>query len=458
MALCSGVLLALSAVWGLAWVGYYNILCATRSALDPSLIRPLGYKGNILVLVVYAIILFLFTLFYGGYRIGQAKRGDVLFSGVLAMMLCNGITFLQTCLMARALLSPVPFFAMTLLDGLLIWAWTSGSSRLCLTLFPPRRMLVVYGKRESTRALIYKMIDHSEKYQICEAVHAGDMDLVLRRVNEYEAVLLCDVDAGERSDLIKYCFDRSIPIYLAPHISDTIVRGAESVHLFDTPLLLCPNIGLSAEQRAFKRAFDLCLSSFALLLSSPVMLLTAVAIKLCDGGPVLFRQQRCTRDGHVFEIYKFRSMVVDAEADGVARLAAKSDDRITPVGRFIRRLRLDELPQLLNVFQGEMSLVGPRPERPEIAAEYEREMPEFRFRLKVKAGITGYAQVLGKYNTTPYDKLKLDMMYITQYSILLDLKLVLMTLKILFQGESTEGISKDAVTALREDEQPVKLK
>ena len=148
----------------------------------------------------------------------------------------------------------------------------------------------------------------------------------------------------------------------------------------------------------------------------------------------------------MFKVYKFRSMRTDAESDGVARLAGENDDRITPVGKVIRKVRIDELPQILNVLKGDMSIVGPRPERPELAAENEKIMPEFSYRLKVKAGLTGYAQVLGKYNTTPYDKLRLDLMYIEQYSFLLDLKLILMTIKILFVPESTEGVKEDKLS------------
>ena len=185
---------------------------------------------------------------------------------------------------------------------------------------------------------------------------------------------------------------------------------------------------------------DIILSLIAIILTSPVMLIAAIAIHKYDGGPVFFRQKRCTRNGRVFEILKFRSMIVDAEKDGKARLATENDDRITPVGHFIRKTRIDELPQFFNILKGDMSFVGPRPERPEIVAEYEKEFPEFDLRMKVKAGLTGYAQVYGKYNTTAYDKLKLDLIYVQKYSLLMDLRLIFMTLKVIFMKESTEGL------------------
>lgn len=172
-------------------------------------------------------------------------------------------------------------------------------------------------------------------------------------------------------------------------------------------------------------------------------MIIALCIKVTDRGPVFYKQKRLTKDGKVFDIYKFRTMIQNAEKHTGARLASAEDDRILPVGRMLRRIRLDELPQLWNILIGDMSLVGPRPERPELAEKIEETIPEFSYRLKVKAGLTGYAQVFGKYNTTSYDKLKLDLTYIQNYSIWLDLKLMLMTPKIMLMKESTEGIKED---------------
>ena len=228
---------------------------------------------------------------------------------------------------------------------------------------------------------------------------------------------------------------------MTPKISDILVRSSREMHTFDTPLLLSRNNGLTAEQLFGKRCLDIVVSFLMIILAFPVMLLTALAVKLYDGGSAIYKQKRLTLDGREFYVYKFRSMRMDAEKDGVARLASENDERITPVGKLIRMMRIDELPQLWNVLIGDMSLVGPRPERPEIAAEYENWLPQFKSRLKVKAGLTGYAQIYGKYNTTPYDKLKLDLTYIQNYSFVLDLKLLLLTVKILFMKESTEGVT-----------------
>ena len=231
-----------------------------------------------------------------------------------------------------------------------------------------------------------------------------------------------------------------------PKISDIMLMNADHIHLFDTSLLLFRNRGLTAEQQFVKRLVDIVFSLLGLIVASPFMLVIAILVKAYDGGPVFYRQPRLTKDGKVFDVLKFRSMRVDSEKKG-ARLAMKNDDRVTPVGRVIRNIHFDELPQIFNILKGDMSLVGPRPERPEIAAQYKREIPEFDYRLKVKAGLTGFAQVYGKYNTTPYDKLKLDLTYIENYSILLDFKLLFLTFKILFQKENTEGVEQWQVTA-----------
>ena len=221
--------------------------------------------------------------------------------------------------------------------------------------------------------------------------------------------------------------------------------------MFDTPLLMCRNQGISMEQRAAKRLLDIVVSGLGIIVSSPIMLIIAIAVKAYDGGPVFYLQDRLTYRGKEFRIRKFRSMCVDSEKNG-ARLASKHDSRITPVGHVLRNLHLDELPQLFNVFAGDMSLVGPRPERDMIMQEYEQEIPEFHYRLKVKAGLTGYAQVYGKYNTTPYDKLKLDLFYIENYSFLLDIKLLFMTVKIFFQKEVSEGVDDDQKNALKDSQ------
>ena len=296
--------------------------------------------------------------------------------------------------------------------------------------------------------LIYKVETRRDKYAIYDAIHINEgIDAISEKIKEYQAVIIGDISAVKRNDMLKYCYANRIRAYVIPKISDIILMGADRIHVFDTPFLLSKGYTLSFDQRFWKRALDLVIALPLVLIVSPFMLVTAAAIKLYDGGPILYRQVRCTKYGKEFSIFKFRSMVVDAESDGIAKLAKENDDRITPVGRVIRASRIDELPQIFNVIRGEMSFVGPRPERPEIIEEYSETMPEFPFRMRVKAGLTGYAQVYGKYNTTPYDKLKLDLFYIENYSLWTDIKLILMTVKTVLKPEAAEGVSEDQVTA-----------
>ena len=415
---------------------------------------PFFRRGNWLLILVYIILFLIFSRIYGGLRVGHLKRSDVIYSNMLEIFFTNLITYLQISLIARKLMPVLPMVFLTLGDAVLICVWSFLSSALYAKLYPPREMLLVYGS-DLAYSLMGKLSSRKDKYQVKRAIS------ISRGVQEVEAVILkhasvilCDISAKDRNTLLKFCFEHSVRVYITPKISDILLRGAGVVDLFDTPLFVCRNLGLTLTQRAVKRGLDLAVSLVAAIVASPFMLITALAIKLYDKGPVLYKQKRLTKDGREFYVYKFRSMVVNAEKDGQARLASQNDDRITPVGKFIRKIRFDELPQIFNILFGDMSLVGPRPERPEIAKEYEKTMPEFSFRLKVKAGLTGYAQVMGRYNTTPYDKLRMDLMYIGNYSIMLDWKLLFMTIKILFFSESTQGIEEGARTAERKHEEP----
>lgn len=443
MGLISSVLVAfLLGTYAYVWLNHYNI------KLENSRIQAdyFGWKGNLLIFAVYLVLIFLFSRIYNGFRIGLLRVSDIIYSQSLSMLFINGITYVQICLLERSVADIPPILIKTVLDIAFIFIWALVGNRIYSKLYAPKKMVIIYGSKQAV-PLIEKMSSREDRFMICRAVsYKEDMSVITELIDEFDAVIICDVPSEEKNDILKICFDRSKRTYITPKLSDIIIRGAEQIHLFDTPLLVCRNTGLSAEELILKRVLDLAVSVVGFIVTLPIMLITALCIKLYDGGPVFYTQERLTKDGKIFKVYKFRSMRTDAESDGVARLAEENDDRITPVGRVIRKVRIDELPQILNVLKGDMSIVGPRPERPELAAENEKKMPEFSYRLKVKAGLTGYAQVLGKYNTTPYDKLRLDLMYIEQYSFLLDLKLILMTIKILFVPESTEGVKEDKLS------------
>lgn len=431
-------ILLYTSVFSYAWENYYN----------PQLGRFFFKNGSILLCFVYAVIYFILIEMYGGFRLGSLRITDSVFTHVIALIITNSIAYLQICMMAREMVSPVPLILTLIPDTAGIVLWSLYIHRNFARLFPPKKMILVYANK-SARSLVYKMSKRYDKFIICAAINVDEgFERISACLPEYDAVVICDTPNEIRNDIMKFCFKHKILAYVTPKISDILIRGSEELHILDTPLLVSRNFGAKLEQKVLKRLFDLIVSAAALVILSPFFAAAAIAIKLYDKGPVIYKQRRLTYGGKEFNLYKFRSMIVDAEKDGQARLAAEGDSRITPVGAFLRKTRLDELPQLLNILKGEMSIVGPRPERPEIADEYEQTIPEFSFRLNAKAGLTGYAQVMGKYNTTPYDKLKMDLIYIENFSLLLDLKIMLMTVKTIFEKESTEGIDENSLNAM----------
>lgn len=431
------ILVAEVGIYWITWNTYFSEAAGT----------PFFRRGDWLMAAVYSLLLLFFSKMYGGLKIGYLERGNVLYSQILSVILVNMFTYLQIALLAKRFLNPVPFLLMFAVQVIAIGIWTFLANQLFEKLFPPRQMLLIYGDRPSL-SLMDKMNCRKDRYQIKEMVHIKKgLEIIEQMIPKYDAVVICDVPSFIRNPILKYCYGQRKRVYMTPKISDILVRSAEDINLFDTPLIMSRNGKMTIEQAFFKRMMDIGLAGAACVIMLPFMAVTALAVKLQDGGPAIYKQKRLTIEGREFYVYKFRSMRVDAEKDGVARLASDKDSRITPVGQFIRKVRLDELPQLFNILKGDMSIVGPRPERPEIAKQYEAEIPEFKYRLRVKAGLTGYAQIFGKYNTTPYDKLKLDLHYIQNYSLMLDVKLMVQTVKILFMKESTEGIAVGQTTA-----------
>lgn len=405
-------------------------------------------RGNWAVIGLYILIMVFITKALGGYKIAYLRISEIALSQVLSILCANVIGYIQICMVANDYMDVRPMIFLMIMEIVFVVPWVYVIRRVYTRLYPPRKMIVVYGEY-SPDDLITKINSRDDKYNVCSTVSVKvGMKELRRQIMKHEAVVLCDLAATFRNPILKFCYGKGIRVYITPKISDIIIRGSEQIHLFDTPLALARNQGLLIEQRIAKRTMDIVLALIAIIISSPFMIVFAICIKLYDRGPVFYTQSRLTRGGEEFKIIKFRSMCVDAEKHG-ARLAMKGDSRVTPIGKILRATHMDELPQIFNILKGEMSFVGPRPERKVIAEEYEKVIPEFGFRLKVKAGLTGYAQVHGKYNTTPYDKLKLDLYYIENYSLLLDFKLMLMTFKIIFQRENTEGVSSEQVTAIK---------
>lgn len=413
------------------------------------IVLPFYNRGNWAIIAIYVLITFFFTRVFGGYKIGYMRIMDIILSNILAIFCSGVVAYLEVCLVARSYVDFRPLLMQGLAAIVFVIPWSFIVRKFYTWLYPPRQMLVIYGEEYFPDELIAKINTRKDKYNICASICTSvGLEKLCEEIDKYEAIVLCDLSAVIRNDIMKYCYEKSIRTYITPKISDILFRAGDDLHLFDTPLYLFRNQGLTIDQRFIKRTFDIVVSILGIIIASPFMLVIAIAIKLYDGGPVFYKQKRLTRDNKEFEILKFRSMSVDSEEKG-ARLAAKGDSRVTPVGNIIRNIHFDELPQLFNILKGEMSIVGPRPERRIIADQYLEEIPEFDMRLKVKAGLTGYAQVYGKYNTTPYDKLKMDITYIENYSFGLDIRIMFLTFKILFQKENTEGVDAEQTTAIK---------
>lgn len=423
--------------FALCWMLYY----ADRVA------SPYYAKGNYLIIALYFILYVIVGRVYDAFWMSSQRISEIIYGQVLAAAVCDLIMYLVIWLLSKQLPNLLPGLAALGVQILLATVWAVSANHWYFRTFPPRPTAIIYDERHGMQKLINEYgLEKKYDVQITASVAEciDDLDLLVN----IKTVFLSGIHSHERNIILKYCIANGINVFVIPRIGDTIMSGAIPTHMFHLPMLRVGRYMATPEYLFMKRTMDIVLSLIALVITSPIMLITALAIKLTDGGPVFYKQVRLTKNAKPFNILKFRSMRVDAEKDGVARLSTgDKDDRVTPVGRVIRKYRIDELPQLLNIFVGTLSFCGPRPERPSIHQTYCEQMPEFALRLQAKAGLTGYAQVYGKYNTTPYDKLQMDLMYIAHPSLVEDLKIILATIKILFVPESTEGVKEGQVTA-----------
>lgn len=399
-------------------------------------------KGKYVLMGVYGLLSGLLISNMDGFRIGDYRRFDLAMAQWIGLFMSNFITYFQLCLIANVLISPIPMLLLMAIDVAVVIVFVYVYNFLYFRIYPPYNMIMIYGNDNAVDIKI-KMDRRHDKYHINKLIPSSmGLEQILQELRDYDAVVINDIPAQLRNDIVKYCYSNEIRVYAVPKITDLIMRGANTVSTFDTPMVVIQAAGLNIGQRILKRTLDIILCLIGMIVAAPVMLVVAIAIKIEDGGPVFYTQKRATIGGKEFDILKFRSMIVDAEKAGQSIPATGHDPRITKVGRVIRACRVDELPQILNILKGDMSIVGPRPERLEHVEKYSAEIPEFAYRLKVKGGLTGYAQIYGKYNTSAYDKVRLDLMYIENYSFLLDIKLILLTIRILFSKESTEGFEE----------------
>lgn len=431
------ILLVTGAFW-LCWSYFYA----------NQITHPFYYVGNLIMVFLFGLFYYFTSHLYNGYSLPISRIYELVYSQALAALISDGILYLITILINRHYISFFPFVPTFLLQFVLITLWTVAAHQWYFREFPPKKTVVILGQGQNVDKLVkqYGMDVHFDVQSVVPVEEC--LKDIPGTIGQAEVVFCCGLHSHNRNLVTKYCVAHKIGTYVIPRIGDVIMDSAKKVHLFHLPMMAVQRYNPSPEFLFFKRLYDIVLSLVALVLFAPIMAAVAVAIKMTDGGDIFYRQARLTKDGKVFQVLKFRSMRMDAEKDGVARLSTgENDPRVTKVGRFIRAVRFDELPQLLNILKGDMAIVGPRPERPEISAQYAKAMPEWNLRLQAKCGLTGYAQVYGQYNTTPYDKLLLDLMYIAKPSLFEDFKIIFATVKILFMKDSTEGVAEGQVTA-----------
>lgn len=406
-----------------------------------------GYMTLFLVGVLFCITYWVFAKMYQAPKIGIYRLTELTYFQLLSFTIADVILFVESVIWFHGL-EKLLIRSFVICFGVQMSITVVSifiHNRLFARYDVAKRVMIIYGN-EHYHSLVKKMKAKKLRYNIIGCYDDDTpMDELKEHISECEGVYLYETSEQLKKDLVYYCDGIGKDIYLTQSVDDLITMGFDISHTFDTPFIRTKRMPVKWYYPFIKRTFDIVASTLACVALSPIFLIVAIAIKLYDGGPVFFMQDRAGKDHKVFKIYKFRSMITDAEADGMRR-ATSHDERITPIGKLIRAIRIDELPQLINIIKGDMSIVGPRPERVELDEIYTKQMPEFALRLKVRGGLTGYAQVFGKYNTTPEDKLKLDLLYINQRSIMLDLKLILYTIKIMFVPESTEGFEEDETT------------
>lgn len=406
------------------------------------LTRPSRTLGT--AVLIFVVVGLLFLSVYGAFDVGRKKSKPIIYSLSLAVICTDIITYLQVMIMRAN--TNVREFQMrglellvftVVIQILLIIVFAYAGNGLFFLIHEPEKCCVITSCQKSLDEIAYAIQRFKKQYRIQSVLDYRSKEIE-KKIKEADTVFVYDVPPEQRIYIMRMCYRYKVNVYYNPYVEDIMEVNAKH-YVLDDRYLFNKNVKtLTMEQRIMKRLLDISLAIIFGILSSPFWIGGSIAVKLYDGGPVLFKQERATIHGKKFQVYKLRTMKQNVENYS----AKKDDDRITPPGKVLRRTRIDELPQLLNVLKGDMTFVGPRPEMIKNVKNYTEELPEFRYRLRVKAGLTGYAQIAGKYNSTPRDKLIMDMMYIEQFSILRDIQLIFQTVIVLLKSDSTEEFGK----------------
>ena len=412
-------------------------------------ILPFYFWGNNILLMLYAGILYLISRIYNGFNFGNLRLQEIVLSWGLCLIIANVFQYFIFSLTVLDMLPVGGFILILLAQIVFIIPMSIYINALYYRQNPAEKAAIIYGKKDKLDEYCSIITRQRNKFKVDHIIpEDAETGRLLDIVDRAESIFFLDVDVKIQDWLFEYCYLHNKHTYMIPTFSNILINTANTMWFSNTPMFSLKKPNPDMGTQIIKRLMDIFISLTVIILLSWLMLGVWFIVRFYDNYPAIYKQKRITRGGREFTLYKFRSMYRNAEDDGVPRLTSKDDDRITPFGRFIRKTRIDELPQMFNVLSGSMSIVGPRPERPEIAKQYEEIYPNFAFRTKVKAGITGLAQIYGQYNTAPEEKLFLDIMYIETFSILEDMKLMLQTLRVIFQGSSTEGVIGGGSTAL----------
>ncbi len=399
-------------------------------------------RTSIVTVASYLVMSYMFSNIYGRYDVGKRKSKPIVHSLVLTTVFTDIITTFALSVMNTneknnktfIFEQPKLLVLIMLLQFIVIVIYAYGGNKLYFTLYDPEDSIIITSSQRSLNEVIKGIRKYKLQYNISKIADYRDKNLKSYIV-EHDTVFIYDVPIKERTEIVEFCYQNMKNVYFNPDMHDVIETNSRHVILDDVSMLGHFSKGLTLEQKIVKRCMDIVISLLALIITSPLLLIAAIAIKIEDKGKIIFKQNRATRDGKIFSVYKLRTMKEDVENYSVI----ENDERVTKVGKFLRKYRIDEIPQFFNVLLGDMSVVGPRPEMLVNIFNYTSVLPEFEYRLRVKAGITGHAQIAGKYNTSPKDKLILDLMYIEEYSFWLDIKLIFQTIIVVLKKDSTEA-------------------
>lgn len=419
-------------------------LFSTRNVALQNISRTLATTG-----LAYVLVFSLMLVVYGSFEIGKKKSKPIIYSMILSVLFTDLAAYFQLSIM-NTNINNNPTLKFENLDLLLITlliqifvviGLTYLGNFLYFKLHKPLRTLILYGKDVNQEANVFNFLRrHRKQYSLDQdaLIHERDYDEALIESGDYDVVYCLGLSEITLDTVIKACYHYRVSVSFTPSLEDVVKKSATYEVYIDRPLVDIDLKDTNMSKQISKRIFDLIISTIGFLIAIPIGLFVAIAIKLDDGGSIIYKQPRMTKNDRVFDVYKFRTM----KENVMNYSSTDGDDRITKVGAVLRRFRIDELPQLLNILKGEMSVVGPRPEMISNVVTYTRELPEFQYRHRVKAGLTGLAQIEGKYNTSPRDKLLLDLIYIENQSLWYDIKILFRTFEIFFKRESTEGFKK----------------